>query len=85
MRLPLLLAAALLAVAPLGCKYGDAPRCESDADCEHGRRCIVAAGVCVGYDTPLLPAPDGGPEGGAADASTDAAGADAHPDAATGG
>ncbi len=77
MRLGLLLAAALLAAAPLGCKYGDAPRCASDADCEQGRRCIVAAGVCVGYDTPLLPAPDGGVEGGAVDAAGEAAPGDA--------
>ncbi len=77
MRLPLLLAAALLATAPLGCKYGDAPRCASDTDCEQGRRCIVAAGVCVGFDTPLLPAPDGGFDGGTTDGSADATGSDA--------
>jgi hypothetical protein len=74
-RLGVIAAAALLAGAPLGCRYGSAPRCASDPDCEQGRRCIVAAGVCVGFDTPLLPAPDAGPEGGADDSGADDSGA----------
>ena len=79
----LLAAAALAAGALLGCHDGSAPRCASDADCEQERRCIVAAGICVGFDTPLLPAPDGGAEGGADDGGTDDDAAAA--DAATGG
>jgi hypothetical protein len=90
MRLRGATAAALLAGAVLGCSYGSAPRCGGDADCEQGRRCIVAAGICVGFDTPLLSAPDAGAEGGADDGGavddgpTDAGDGDA-PDAGAGG
>jgi len=85
------LATALLGGVAVGCGHGSAPRCAGDADCELGRRCIVAAGICVGFDTPLLPAPDAGPgdaagDGGTApaDGPTDAAG-DAVADAPGGG
>ncbi|MBI5481383.1 MAG: hypothetical protein HY906_21165 [Deltaproteobacteria bacterium] len=83
---------ALLGVSAAGCRYGSAPRCASDADCELGRHCIVSAGICVGFDTPLRPAPDAGLDGppgdgpAPADGAADATGAtDAVADAPQGG
>jgi hypothetical protein len=87
------LATALSGALAVGCSPGSAPRCGGDADCETGRRCVVAAGVCVGFDAPLLPAPDAGladaaedaapaPADGPDDAGADDAGAD---DASAGG
>jgi hypothetical protein len=85
-------ATAALGVSAASCRYGSAPRCASDSDCELGRHCIVSAGICVGFDTPLLPAPDASPDALAGDggpAPDDGAvddGADATPpDAAAGG
>ena len=56
-----------LGVAGVACHYGRAPMCTSDADCERGRHCVVSAGICVGFETPLLPAPDGGLDGAPGD------------------
>jgi hypothetical protein len=70
-------AAAALALGGAGCDHGTAPECQADTDCATGQRCQVAAGVCVGFGSPLLPAPDAGPrDGGDAGAAMVDAGAD---------
>jgi hypothetical protein len=56
--------AAAVALAGAGCDHGTAPGCTADTDCRSGERCAPAAGICVGWGTPLLPAPDAGPSDG---------------------
>jgi hypothetical protein len=65
---------AVLGLTGAACQYGGAPRCTSDTDCELGRHCIESAGICVGFDTPLLPAPDASPDGLVGDGGTPAEG-----------
>jgi len=62
--------AAALGLTGAACESGSSPRCTTDTDCELGRRCVESAGICVGFDTPLLPAPDASPDGPAGDGGT---------------
>jgi hypothetical protein len=62
-----LAAVALLAVLVGGsgsaCDRGDAPRCRGDSECAPDLTCEPVSGVCVGFPTPLLSAPDAAPDG----------------------
>jgi hypothetical protein len=58
----LVLALALACAAAVGCDRGRATdgTCADDSGCPAGWRCVVGAGVCVSFSTPL--APDAGPD-----------------------